>query len=57
MSLIQSQQDDIEVLRAEDEAIIAALQPKETPPIPLGQDLADLIESLSHDDQTPVHEG
>ena len=29
MSLIQSQQDDIEVLRAEDEAIIAADNPPE----------------------------
>lgn len=54
MSLIASQQDDAEVLRAEDEAILAALNPKETPPIPLGQDLANLIESLSHD-ASPTH--
>lgn len=52
--LIQSEQDDKEVLRAEDEAILAALNPKEIPPIPLGQDLADLIESLSHE-PSPTH--
>lgn len=56
MSLIESEQDDKAVLRAEDEAILAAENPVEVPPIPLGQDLANLIESLSHDATVPTQD-
>ena len=49
MSLIQSEQDDKEVLRAEDEAILAAQAPAVEAPI---ESVADLIERLTHDDET-----
>ena len=51
MSLIQSEQDDPEVLRAEDEAIRAAA---DTTPKPRTA-LDDLVEMLS-ERETPVHE-
>lgn len=51
MSLIASEQDDAEVLRAEDEAILAAA---DTTPKPRTA-LDNLAEILS-DDKTPVHE-
>ena len=47
MSLIDAERDDDAVLRAEDEAIRAADQPQEEQTVPIGGELARLIESLS----------
>jgi len=54
MSLITSEQDDPAVLRAEDEAILAAENPEPEKP---AEDIAALIERLTNDDETPVHQG
>ena len=54
MSLITSEQDDPEVLRAEDEAIRAAENP-ELEQLP--EDIGALIERLTNGDETPVHQG
>lgn len=49
---------DASVMEAEDAAIWAAEHPGSKEPIPQGEDLADLIERLSHDATTPpLHEG
>ena len=50
MSLIQSEQDDKEVLRAEDEAILAAENPQDKPETALDA-LARLL-----DGETDVHD-
>ena len=49
MSLIDAERDDEAVLRAEDEAIAAANDPQPEKTVPTGGELAQLIESLSHD--------
>ena len=54
MSLITSEQDDPEVLRAEDAAILAAEQPAVEAPV---EDIAALIERLTNGDPPSVHEG
>ena len=51
MSLITSEQDDPEVLRAEDAAILAAEQPKTEAPV---EDIAALIERLTNGEPTEV---
>ena len=51
MALIQSEQDDPAVLKAEDAAIIEAAQPKPEEPI---DDIAALIERIT---ETPLLEG
>lgn len=45
---------DKSVLAAEDAAIWAADHPTEVPSVPQGEALADLIERLSHDPETPI---
>ena len=51
MSLIQSEQDDKEVLRAEDEAIRAAENPTVEAPL---ESVADLIERLTNGEPAQV---
>jgi len=53
MGLIQAEQDDVAVLKAEDEAIAEATTPKVEEPV---DDIAALIERLTSD-EAPVHEG
>ena len=48
MSLIQAEQDDVAVLKAEDEAIARATEP----PVPEIDDIAALIERLTNDPTT-----
>jgi len=51
-------ESDADQLRAEDEAIRQAEKGQEEPQlIPLGNDLADLIESISHDAANTSTEG
>jgi len=57
MALIDIEQDEAEVLAAEDAAIATALHPPAEPVIPTGGTLADMIASLSNGDPTPLHEG
>jgi len=47
MALIDAERDDEAVLAAEDEAIRLAANPPEEPPLPVGGELARLIESLT----------
>jgi hypothetical protein len=57
VALIDAEQDDSAVLRAEDEAIAAQQRgEQQAESIPTGQALADLISELSND-ATPVHQG
>ena len=51
MSLITSEQDDPEVLRAEDAAILAAENPD-----PTVETALDALARLLDGDETPVHE-
>lgn len=53
MSLTDAENDDAAVLRAEDEAIRAAEDPSPEQAVPLGGELARLIESLTHDPEVP----
>lgn len=53
MPLIDLEQDDAAVLRAEDEAIAAAQQPAVEAPV---EDIAALIERLTNGDETALHE-
>ena len=57
MALIDTEQDEAEVLAAEDAAIATALHPPAEPVIPTGGTLADMIASLTNGDPTPLHEG
>ena len=47
MALIDAERDAEAVLAAEDEAIRLAANPPEEPPLPVGGELARLIESLT----------
>lgn len=57
MPLIDTDEDEREVLRLEDQAILDADTPREEEVIPIGDTLADLIESLSHDPAKTLQQG
>ena len=53
MGLIEAERDDDALLQAEDEAIRAANTEQPEKAVPLGGELAQLIESLSNGDTDP----
>lgn len=57
MTLIDQRDDDRATLEAEDAAIRAEGVDKPEVIIPTGETLAQLIESLSHADPAPTHNG
>ena len=57
MALISTENDEDAILRAEDEAIEAARHPVVVEPIPLGDDLAALIERVTNGRQDVQPDG
>ena len=54
MTLIDSEHDDKAILQAEDDAIAAALHPTEEPPVPVGDDLDQLIQRVLDASNAPA---